>query len=293
MKFILIGRTATGKHFLAEKFAEKGFKVIKSYTTDPDTPKGIGYPEVIDPAVAATIPVENKFLMFSEPNTETFILHKDIEDADILILHPNDLPNFVALVPDETLHIIHMTCKDAIAQDAMESANTKHTGKTLKERQIAETPFYSKWEQDLAAKSTFGMSQLITMTVENDFKPETIEGFMLRISYNLALRRNLSDVIAESIALGLIPVNDDGKIRMEYHEPTPHVAGVSTDMFIDILMDNPVDMSYLMMNWMAHSHDVTLGNRKYEEEMTRQAAGSTVDDDPVEPETVNDTTTTV
>ena len=64
-------------------------------------------------------------------------------------------------------------------------------------------------------------------------------------------------------------------------------------MFIDILMDNPVDMSYLMMNWLAHSHDVTLGNRKYEEEMTRQAAGSTVDDDPVEPETVNDTTTTV
>lgn len=267
MKFILIGKTSTGKHFMADKLAQQGLRIAASYTTNPDTPTGTGYPTVITPDMAANVPINEKFMLFSpEPNTETYILHKDLEEADVLILHPNDMPNLVGAVANESIYVLHMMCKDAQAQADIDAKNGPRPGKTLKERQIEETPYYSKWEQDLAAKSTFGMTQMIAHNLENDYREETIDGYVMRLMATLKCRRNLSDIIQDCIEMKVIQLDDNGNIPMQYSEPKEHTAGVPVDIFIDIMMlESPVQLANLITTWLSLSNDVTAGNRAYRE----------------------------
>lgn len=278
MKFAIIGRTATGKHYLVEKLIEQGYKLAKTFTTNPDTPVGVGYPEIISAADAAAVPAEKKFLMVSEDGTETYMLYEDMAQADLMILHPDDLPNIAPFMEDERLKVIHTVCKDAIAQDACDQAVPKYPGKDLKTRQMKETPAYSSFEQRLAAKHTFGLPQLTTINLENDYKPETIEGFLLQLSYNMQMHRNLRDIVDECIALGVINVDNNGKVIVTYQEPTPHTAGISVDMFLDILINNPADMSVVMMNWLSLSHDVTMGNRIYMENLAKEGLDTSVEE---------------
>ena len=271
MKLIIIGKTATGKHFLAKKLLEQGLNVAKSYTTNPDTQIGVGYPEIISATDAANVPIENKFMLFSENNTETYILHSDLEKADVLILHPNDMSNIASAIPNESIHVIHITCKDAQAQADIETKNGPRPGKSLKERQIDESIYYDKWEKDLAVKSTFGMNQIIIHQIENDYDENTIDNFVLRFMMTLECRKNLIDIIKDCIELGIITVDENKNIPMEYNEPSARKVNVPIDIFTDIIMlESPVQLSNLITLWLSLSHDVTAGNREFRKTQAEQ-----------------------
>lgn len=259
MKFVIIGRTATGKHYLAEKLAAKGLTVAKVYTTNTDTPKEACYPEVITDTQAAAIPPETMFSMASEDNTSTFMLLTDAAEADVVILHPDDLTRFNEAFPSEPLHIIHMVCLDSTQQDAIERAHPRGYGKSLKDRQIEESPAYSQWEQRLAAKDTFGMNQMIIITLDNDYKEETMDAFIEQLMRNMKIRENVKDILRSSIDLGLIPTDDTGNIVVQYLEPQPHSAAVTMDMFYDLLVNDPMHFTAVMTNWLAFATDVTAG----------------------------------
>lgn len=259
MKFVIIGRTATGKHYLAEKLAAKGLTVAKVYTTNTDTPKEACYPEVITDTQAAAIPPETMFSMTSEDNTSTFMLLTDAAEADVVILHPDDLTRFNEAFPSEPLHIIHMVCLDSTQQDAIERAHPRGYGKSLKDRQIEESPAYSQWEQRLAAKDTFGMNQMIIITLDNDYKEETMDAFIKQLMRNMKIRENVKDILRSSIDLGLIPTDDAGNIVVQYLEPQPHSAAVTMDMFYDLLVNDPMHFTAVMTNWLAFATDVTAG----------------------------------
>ena len=259
MKFVIIGRTATGKHYLAEKLTAKGLTVAKVYTTNPDTPHEECYPEVISDAQVAAIPPETMFSMNSEPNTSTFMLLSDAAEADVVILHPDDLTRFNEAFPAESLHIIHMVCLDSTQQDAIEHAHPRGYGKSLKDRQIEESPAYSQWEQRLAAKDTFGMNQMIIITLDNDYKEETMDAFIEQLMRNLKIRENVKDILRSSIDLGLISTDDTGNIIVQYLEPQPHSAAVTMDMFYDLLVNDPMHFTAVMTNWLAFATDVTAG----------------------------------
>lgn len=259
MKFVIIGRTATGKHYLAEKLAAKGLTVAKVYTTNTDTPKESCYPEVITDTQAAAIPPETMFSMASEDNTSTFMLLTDAAEADVIILHPDDLTRFNEAFPAEPLHIIHMVCLDSTQQDAIERTHPRGYGKSLKDRQIEESPAYSQWEQRLAAKDTFGMNQMIIITLDNDYKEETMDAFIEQLMRNMKIRENVKDILRSSIDLGLIPTDDTGNIVVQYLEPQPHSAAVTMDMFYDLLVNDPMHFTAVMTNWLAFATDVTAG----------------------------------
>lgn len=284
MKFILIGRTATGKHNLAEKLAAKGLKIAPSYSTNTEMPTGIGYPNIVSNIDAQSVPLDQKFIQFSaDPSIQNYMLNADLAESDVIICHPNDLATLVGSLPGESIHLLHMVCADAQAQDAMEKSRYT-VGKTLKERQMDESQYYSKFEQDLAAKSTFGLKMLITHQIDNDFQDTTLDGFVVRLMATMNCRKNLQDIVENCMILGIIPrkiVNDVSMIPVQYTEPKPLTEDITVDMFIDILTESPTQLTAVLLNWLSLSHDVTAGNRAYVEakaaEKAQKAAGDVSD----------------
>lgn len=257
MKFVIIGRTATGKHYLAEKLSEKGLTLAPVFTTNTDTPAMSFYPKVISDADAQAMNPDDLFYMQSDDNTETFMKKEDIAGADIVILHPNDLMPFHQTFPDEALHIIHTICLDSTKQDAAEQAHARGYKKPLKDRQIDETPAYSNWEQRLAAKDTFGMEQLIIITFDNDYCDETMNKFVTLVMQNLKIRENVKDILRSSIRMGLLKASADGNIIVEYLEPQTHTVELSLDNFYDLLVNDPMHFTSVMTNWLAFASNVT------------------------------------
>lgn len=284
MKLVIIGRTATGKHHLAAKLQEHGFTVATAYTTNPDTPVGVGYPIIQTQQDADLVDDKNKFRLQSPDGTETYMLFDDLKAADVIILHPEDLTNLGGELPDESLQIIHLVCKNAIEQDNMEQKYPKSYIHSLKERQIEESPAYSTWEQRLAAKDTFGMAQMITIKLENDYQEKTMDDFIQGLLYNINIRQNMMDILEESIAMGLLSTDNNGRILVQYSQPTPYTKAVSLDIFYDLLVNDPTHFMLVMTNWLAYAHDVTAGNKAWQSNMDTVCAGDMSDTDTIEPD---------
>lgn len=164
MKTLILGRTATGKDYLANQLSKKfGLKGVKSKTTRPirflheDTHIFVNQ-ETADKEVNKV--AETKINGYTYYATE-----EDVEKADYYIIDPLGLYQLVDNMPETRFHIVYIICPDELrCKRFMERGKT--TAEEFYERNNAEKERFDEFENILKNERKFQlMSNVSVITV--------------------------------------------------------------------------------------------------------------------------------
>ncbi len=293
MKFIIIGRTATGKTALAHALADRGLKLLRTTTTRPQRgPEDVDYTFITD-AQAAQIPNEDKVLKTSIAGYEYFTTMADLEAADVCILDPDGYQALTTLLPETSLHVVHATCADPVMQKTIavdRAADPVAEQAVFNQRQMDENAVFSKFEQDLAAKTTFNQQTFILHPFVNDYKQETLDAVVDYLMSYFTMFRNVTAIASQCLALGHLTASpQSAQHKGEYVEVTypgtpMRKASLPLEVFVDTTISAPENFTALLTAWLTHPMDVTVHElQQVADEVSDAADGTSTDshDDPI------------
>lgn len=261
MKFVIIGRTATGKSLLAQNLACNGLKILETYTTRPKRHPDEAGMKFITPAESAQIPTDQKLLPTTQNGHEYFTTLADLEACDVCVLDPDGFRELTLVLPEESLQVIHCVCADSMTQKIMavdRAEDPAGEAAIFAQRQTDEDAMFSKWEKDLANRTTFSRNSLTLHNFENDYKNDSMAHFT---AYIMAVHRrfqNILEIVRQCLDMGHFhPSDKPGYIDVSYNDPAPHVESLPLEHFAEISMMNAHNLAALMCAWLNHDQPLT------------------------------------
>lgn len=258
MKFVIIGRTATGKTRLAKELEASGLRVLKTSTTRPCRgPEDDGY-NFLTPQEAASIPIEKKLLLNTIGNAEYFTTIEDLEKADVCILDPTGYETLTTILPMESLHVIHAVCGDMVAQKTAalsRAADPVAEEAVFNQRQMDENAVFSKFEQDVAAKTTFGQNIFVMHQFVNDYNPQTVANAVRFYLGYFQMFKNMATIVRQALSLGILSsvIPDGEHVDVAYAtDGAPRKETVPLEVFVDIALNNADNLASLVTAWLAN-----------------------------------------
>ena len=150
MKFLIVGRSGSGKDALAAALEKKGLKKVKTYTTRPRRrPDENGYHfvnasevEKIDRFAETTV---NGYLYFAD--------RKAVEEGDMIIVDPHGVYDILEAMPDTAFGVIYI-CRDTDTAKAFalnRAADPEKEEAVWKARTERENEDFSRFESEICS----------------------------------------------------------------------------------------------------------------------------------------------
>lgn len=269
MKFLIVGRTASGKDHLKEILqARYGWKFVKSYTTrakrtpDEDTHIFISHEE------AQAIPASEKVAITkicnqNEIPDEYFATRKQVQEADAYIIDPIGVKILLSNMPDECFEIIYVQAEmDAMRKAAaIDRASDKEKAeKNFDKRNADEDAQFTEFEQTFES-GAFGAQNCQQLTVyRNNYQDNWAEQSAFRINVLKSLYRKLNPMIDGLLAQQTLETNDEGKILITKQIPSDDTKDESyrymevpftKEQLIQSLYTDNEGLSTLFLEWLA------------------------------------------
>lgn len=177
MKFLIIGRTGSGKDYLAEQLSKKGYKILKSYTTrerrtpNEDTHIFINKDEAIK--------YKDRIAETKIGDIEYFATKQQLLDSDIYVIDPKGLYVLLNKMPKERFIIIYVSSLTQSRIDrAIERVKDNETYNEaiykITMRDKAENEQFTEFENTLNKHISINSRGLLTgyldLTKFNDYK---------------------------------------------------------------------------------------------------------------------------
>ena len=201
-KILIVGRTGSGKDYLANRLCDRGFTQVKSYTTRPkrteneDTHIFITKEEAIKyrDRVAQTVIADNEY----------FATREQVRNNDIYIIDPKGLYQLISNMPREDFIIIYVTalskCRYNSALSRVDKKDYNSELYTLTVRDKSESKQFSEFEntiKDLKIDNSTGLLKAsFTMTKNVD---KTYELYLYVNSYSKENCENWIDVLLSDL----------------------------------------------------------------------------------------------
>lgn len=252
MKYLIAGRSGTGKTELAKRLEAKGLSVLKTYTTRPcrggDDAERYHFvkPEDVDG-------IPGKILRTDFVGGTYFATKDDVTAADVLVLDPAGVREVLDLFPDTMFDLVYLTA-DRTTADEMAVARAEDRDaerKVINERRLKEDAIFGPLEKLLDGESA-GHSNLGTLVEENDFEPETLDGLAAQLVAKYRMNRNFVKILEMMDALGAVKTDPDGKIPVEYPDGK---RPVSLDLFAEAFIGRDDVVADIVRSWMTHEID--------------------------------------
>lgn len=110
MLICIVGRTGSGKDYLAKKLEEKGLKVLKSYTTRPRRTENENTHTFITKEEADKI--TDKIAVTTINGYDYFATYTQVKENDIYVIDPNGLKILCENLKDEKIIIVYVYAND-------------------------------------------------------------------------------------------------------------------------------------------------------------------------------------
>ena len=174
MKYLILGRSGTGKDYLQHKLEQKGFKSVLSYTTRPRrTPDERTH--VFISTEDAALFEKQKVASAILNGYEYFATRSQLEEQDTYIINPDGLYMLLSNMPDTDFSIVYVytTNKDKSIQAILDRSDNEDELNIHTNRLNDEHNQFSEFEQIIvsdeliAKKLPKNVKQILT--VRNDF----------------------------------------------------------------------------------------------------------------------------
>lgn len=257
MKYIIIGRTGTGKTSLLNMLEQRGLKPLITKTTRPIRgPQDTNY-MFLSKADADKIPDDDKFLYTIIDGDEYFTSQQDVRNADVMVLEPSGLWEVLNEFPDTSFHIISI--QESNPKLRRQFAIARCNGDPVQQqkfsaRVIDENDRFAEFEQHMTNyeenKTVLAPNATRLLRIVNDYAQTTLEKWADWLVAQHRLAHNLDTILQQCVDLNTVDTNDRGEFPVkDYHG---NVKYVNREYFLDMLMNDEQAMSILMHGWLSH-----------------------------------------
>ena len=162
MLICIIGRTGSGKDYLAKKLEEKGLKQIKSYTTRPKRNENEDTHTFITKEEANEI--TDKIAVTEINGYEYFATYSQVKDNDIYIIDPNGLKVLCENLKDEKMIVVYVKAdNEERKKRAIErSDNPEKEAEIFERRNKSEDEQFTEFENILNKYNVFELTDIAT-----------------------------------------------------------------------------------------------------------------------------------
>lgn len=253
MKYVIVGRSGSGKTELASRLESKGLKVLKTYTTRR--------PRNDNDAKKYHFVSENDVDGFGDRILETeffgaryFTRKTDLLAADAMVLEPDGFMEVVKSFPDVQFCLVYVKAVDPAVSDeraVARSDNPEAERAAIEKRRAGEDARFGPLEQLIETKD-LAYVNCSAQVYENDFCPEHMDRFAANMTGKLRKNTNFLKVLTQLVALGALETSKENRLSVELDDGTHEV---SLDVFAEMFVDDDVTFGYVVRSWMTHEID--------------------------------------
>ena len=205
MLICIVGRTGSGKDYLAKKFEEKGLKQIKSYTTRPKRNENEDTHTFITKEEADKI--TDKIAVTEINGYEYFATHSQVKENDIYIIDPNGLKVLCENLKDESMIVIYVKADDEERKKrAIDRADDEEKElEIFNKRNESENEQFTEFEKLLDMFNEFNENHIIYNKEYSDTTYPIFANFYLNTIYaNIYLKQMRTDCIYSNYKADLV-----------------------------------------------------------------------------------------
>ena len=246
IKVLIVGRTATGKDYLANELKGRGMTLLKSYTTRPKRSDNEDTHKFITNEEYETID-KDTIAAYTEINGgKYFATKEDVENCDIYIIDINGLKQISESMPDTPVIVVHMTADEKERKKRSITRSGLDENKALKEyeeRTESENAQFSEFEKILADNELSKIGNNFTViTVRNNFLPSVIVEVADFITNSIRQHSEIIGLVDKASDMGLFNKDADGRIEVKISNKDEVITThESPDVFaLKILSDHNV-----------------------------------------------------
>lgn len=218
---LIIGRTGSGKDYLARLLAKKGFSVLKSYTTRPKRSEDEDTHIFITPEESAAI--TDKVATTVINGYEYFATAEQVKNNDVYIIDPIGMDELTKNMPDEIFEVVYVSADRE--ERKLNAVRRVATDKKIKEEKIfnarsaSEDEQFSDFEDKLAAfrekLPTFPKNVVSVMEYSNHFQPEESENCAHMIAVRTTTQTVIKKLAEDAAGLGIFTTDNEHKGLIE------------------------------------------------------------------------------
>lgn len=216
MMYLIIGRTGSGKTYLANLLERHGLSRVKSRTTR--APRSEGEDSYIfvseDDAAACrnriTDTVINGATYYTTPD--------DLVGKDFYVIDPIGTKKLAEAMPNETFVILYVSAADdALRKTHATDRDDAYTPEEFDARNTSEDEQFSEFEHqidDSCDMSAMDMPDNVRAVhvIVNDYAPETLWNEAVAQRNQLVLVRRIATLVKDAVAQGIMKADENGRI---------------------------------------------------------------------------------
>lgn len=262
IKWLIVGRTATGKDTLRAALEKKGMTFVKSWTTREKR-----FPEedthiFVTHETADNIPASEKAAVTHINNgkgrdDEYFATKQDVMSNDAYIIDPAGVKMLFDTMPDTQFGIIYLyPDKEEQKKHAVERVAAENREAELKKfekryaSENAEFTEFEKWiEEETRLDNLIRYSHII-LKIRNNYKPDFFDVQAGRIIGLSRMHQRLTDIVDECMNIGIVMKGDSGKAAIAHNEG---ILQMRPEEYASILMGDSDSFTTVMQSWLIES----------------------------------------
>lgn len=146
---LIVGRSASGKDYLADSLVRKGAKKVRSYATRPKRFPGEATHRFVTVDEAKRI--TNRVAETKIGEYEYFVTKNQIKDADIYIIDPIGVKCLASKMSNQTFDLVYLIANrnEAEKMALKRAENSEAERKVFEQRVAAEAPEFDAFEQKI------------------------------------------------------------------------------------------------------------------------------------------------
>lgn len=258
MKFLIAGRTGTGKDRLAALLANTyGWKIAKSSTTRPRY-----YPEenthfFITEETAAATPETEKYLKTVLNGYEYFTTKTEIEQSDAFIIEPDGIRELIQTRPDLDFEIISIRASNDELRKEMvikRAEDPEKAAAIFESRSASENDRFAQFEKEVDDLSIASKHCNVCITMTNDYEEETMNDIAFQLNSRRQSYQNLVSILKDLITCGALAIDNANNICVYKKGNDPDIPikeYMNFDQFSQLLLYDKEGMGAVMTQWLA------------------------------------------
>ena len=263
MKYLIIGRSGSGKDTMAKELTDRGLSIIKTYTTRPPRTENDTQHYYLTEEEADALP--DHFAEITIHGYRYFMTKELLEktNPDIIIIEPVGARELVEHFPETAFQIIHMIANDPDErrQKAIDRADDPEKEAAIYDAKIKdEDLLFTPFEDNLKNGKPFAENVMAIFHVKNDYQIETLKKYANNLIGNKHLFNNVSEIINQCLTRGILLSTKKGFIDTYALDETTGEAGpisVPYECFVNATIAYPDAFNILMSEWLSAPLDIS------------------------------------
>ena len=252
MMYLIVGRSGSGKDYLAAKMEKRGLKVVKSYSTRPRRTENEDSHIFVSKEEADAI--TDKIATTEINGFEYFATKRQVEECDIYIIDPHGLYELVENMPGQIFTVIYVFVEDDMTRKLKainRASNVIKEEETFDKRNNAERGQFDEFEAKLrsayneqtnSVDAIFGENVAGAIMYANKYSEEEVDRFIDEImrqrKYHL-FAKHIAELAGEKDIL----TNENGSFQIK---SKGEEKSVSADYIASILTRNSEQMQNIL-----------------------------------------------